>query len=138
VITGVERYGIFVQGVKLPAEGLIRTESLRDDNYRFDRSTHTLEGFQEGNRYRLGDLLRVAVARVDLERRELDFRLVERKTTERPPLERKQGKKTTSAPSQKQGKSTKHGKSTKRAKNVQEKNAEAKPKKKQPRGGRRG
>ena len=79
VVTGVESYGIFVQGVKLPAEGLIRTESLRDDFYRFDRATHTLAGHREGNRYRLGDLLRVAVARVDLERRELDFRLVERK-----------------------------------------------------------
>jgi ribonuclease R len=134
VITGVESYGIFVQGVKLPAEGLIRTESLRDDTYRFDRSTHTLEGFQEGNRYRLGDLLRVAVARVDLERRELDFRLVERKTTERPSLERKKGKKTASALPKKQGKTTKQSQSAKRVKKTKEKNAGGKPKKKQQRG----
>jgi ribonuclease R len=82
VITGVESYGIFVQGIDLPAEGLIRTESLRDDTYRFDRAAHTLAGHREGNSYRLGDLLRVAVARVDLERRELDFRLVERRKRE--------------------------------------------------------
>jgi ribonuclease R len=85
VITGVESYGVFVQGIKLPAEGLIRTESLGDDHFRFDRSTHTLEGYREGNRYRLGDLLRVAVAKVDLERRELDFRLVGRRPGEHPP-----------------------------------------------------
>ncbi len=76
VVTGVESYGIFVQGIELPAEGLVRVEALRDDYYRFDRATHTLAGHRAGNSYRLGDLLRVAVARVDLDRRELDFRLV--------------------------------------------------------------
>ncbi len=79
VVTGVESYGIFVQGIKLPAEGLVRVETLSDDYYRFDRATHTLAGHRAGNRFRLGDLLRVAVARVDLERRQLDFRVVERK-----------------------------------------------------------
>jgi ribonuclease R len=78
IVTGVESYGLFVQGTALPAEGLIRVETLRDDHYRFDRATHTLAGHREGNSYRLGDLLRVAVVRVDLERREIDFRVVER------------------------------------------------------------
>ena len=79
LVTGVEGFGLFVQGVELPAEGLIHADSLADDYYRFDRATHTLAGYRSGNRYRLGDLLRVVVARVDLDRRELDFRLVERK-----------------------------------------------------------
>jgi ribonuclease R len=78
VVTGVESYGLFVQGVKLPAEGLVRVETLRDDHYFFDRASHTLAGHRAGNSYRLGDLLRVAVARVDLERREIDFRVVEK------------------------------------------------------------
>jgi ribonuclease R len=79
LVTGVESFGLFVQGVDLPAEGLIHADSLADDYYRFDRATHTLAGHRSGNSYRLGDLLRVVVARVDLDRRELDFRLVERK-----------------------------------------------------------
>jgi ribonuclease R len=78
VVTGVESYGLFVQGVKLPAEGLVRVETLRDDRYFFDRASHTLAGHQAGNSYRLGDLLRVAIAKVDLERREIDFRIVEK------------------------------------------------------------
>lgn len=78
VVTGVESYGLFVQGVKLPAEGLVRVETLSDDHYYFDRASHTLTGHRAGNSYRLGDLLRVAVARVDLERREIDFRVVEK------------------------------------------------------------
>jgi ribonuclease R len=85
VVTGVESYGIFVRGLALPAEGLVRVETLSDDYYRFDRATHTLAGHRAGNRFRLGDLLRIAVARVDLERRELDFRVVERKKSKTAP-----------------------------------------------------
>jgi ribonuclease R len=83
VITGVESFGLFAQGIQLPAEGLIHVDSLVDDYYRFDRAAHTLAGHREGNTFRLGDLVRVAVARVDLERRELDFRLIQRE--KRPP-----------------------------------------------------
>ncbi len=78
VVTGVEGFGLFVQGLELPAEGLIHADALADDYYTFDRGTHTLAGRRQGNQYRLGDPLRVVVARVDLERRELDFRLKER------------------------------------------------------------
>ncbi|MEA1950357.1 MAG: ribonuclease R [Planctomycetota bacterium] len=74
VVTGVERFGLFVRGIELPAEGLIRLELLADDNYYYDRDTHTLSGHRTGNIFRLGDRLRAEVARVDLERRELDFR----------------------------------------------------------------
>ncbi len=83
VVTGVESFGLFVQGIELPAEGLVHVESLTDDFYHFDRRSHTLAGHRSGNQYRLGDVLEVAVARVDLERRELDFRLAARKPVSR-------------------------------------------------------
>ncbi len=79
IVTGVESFGLFVQGVKLPAEGLIHVDSLADDYYDFDRASHTLTGRRAGNSFRLGDLLDVVVAHVDLERRELDFRLAAKK-----------------------------------------------------------
>ena len=78
VVTGVEEYGLFVQGVELPAEGLVHVTSLQDDFYRFDRGAHTLAGHRSGNSYRLGDSVTVTVARVDVDRRELDFRIVAR------------------------------------------------------------
>ena len=77
LVTGVESFGLFVEGIELPAEGLIHADALADDYYHFDRATHSLTGRRRGNRYRLGDRLRVAVARVDLGRRELDFHLVD-------------------------------------------------------------
>jgi len=78
VITGVEDFGLFAQGVELPAEGLIHVDTLGDDFYRYDSATHSLAGTRSGNRFRLGDIIRVEVAHVDIDRRELDFRLVKR------------------------------------------------------------
>lgn len=83
VITGVEDYGLFAQGIELPADGLIHVNSLQDDTYRFERATHTLTGFRNGNSYRLGDLVRVKIQRVDLDARELDYRIVVRKNESR-------------------------------------------------------
>jgi ribonuclease R len=79
IVTGVEEFGLFVQGVQLPAEGLVHVTTLADDFYHFDRRSHSLTGRRAGNAFRLGDLVRVEVARVDIDRRELDFRIVDRK-----------------------------------------------------------
>jgi len=78
VVTGVESYGLFVTGSELPAEGFIPIGALVDDYYRFDRTGHVIHGMRSGNSYRLGDPVRVAVAAVDVDRRELDFRLLGR------------------------------------------------------------
>jgi ribonuclease R len=78
IITGVENFGLFITGVKIPAEGFVHISSLTDDFYRYDRAGHVIAGFRSGNSYRLGDPVRVAVAAVNIDTRELDFRLVAR------------------------------------------------------------
>ncbi len=77
VITGVESYGVFVQGLELPAEGLIPVEALPIDHYTFDAAARCLSGFRAGNDFRLGDRLRVVVDHVDLDRRQLQYGLVQ-------------------------------------------------------------
>jgi ribonuclease R len=79
VVTGVESFGLFVMGTELPAEGFLHISSLSDDYYKFDKAGHVIKGFRSGNTYRLGDQVTVAVASVDVDRRELDFRLLEKK-----------------------------------------------------------
>jgi ribonuclease R len=76
VITGVERFGLFVTGKEIPAEGFIHISALADDFYRFERATHSITGYQAGNTFRLGDTLKVAVVSVDVDSRELDFRVL--------------------------------------------------------------
>ena len=78
IITGVEDFGLFVQGIEMPAEGFVHISSLQDDYYRFDRRTHSLTGNRNNNSYRLGDPVKVTVAHVDVGRRQLDFRMVGR------------------------------------------------------------
>jgi ribonuclease R len=78
IITGVENFGLFITGIEIPAEGFVHISALTDDFYRFDRAGHVIAGFRGGNSYRLGDTVRVAVAAVDIDARELDFRLLGR------------------------------------------------------------
>ncbi len=77
VITGVDRYGFFCRGTALPAEGLVHVTTLSSgDYYDYDKSAQRLIARRSGEQFRLGDMVRVQVARVDVDRRELDFRLV--------------------------------------------------------------
>jgi ribonuclease R len=111
VVTGVETFGLFVQGLGLPAEGLVSLQSLPDDTYRFERASHTLSGRRPGHSFRLGDRVRVAVAKVDLDRRVLDFRLVERVRAgaRRPSLRPKPSRSPRPKPSQRRGGKEKRG-----------------------------
>jgi ribonuclease R len=76
IITGVADYGFFAQAEQFPVEGLVHISSLVDDYYYFDELSHTLHGRRAKRRYRLGDRVNVQVARVDVYRRQLDFRVV--------------------------------------------------------------
>jgi ribonuclease R len=76
IITGVADYGFFAQAEQLPVEGLVHVSTLTDDYYYYEEATHSLTGRRTKRRYRLGDRVRVSVVRVDLQRRQLDFRVV--------------------------------------------------------------
>lgn len=77
VVTGVEPYGLFAQGLELPAEGLIPLTNLPPDEYLFDRAARTLNGYRDTNQFRLGDRVKIRVSHVDPDRREMEFELVE-------------------------------------------------------------
>jgi ribonuclease R len=79
IVTGVADYGFFGQAENLPVEGLVHVSTLTDDYYFYEESTHSLIGRRSQHRYRLGDRVHVSVVRVDLQRRQLDFRVVEKK-----------------------------------------------------------
>jgi ribonuclease R len=85
IITAVKADDIMVRLEEVPVDGLIAVDRLPADRYRFDRETHTLEGFRSGHRFRLGDTLRIRVDRVDLARRQLFFSLVAQLSTHHAP-----------------------------------------------------
>ena len=73
VISGVTNFGIFVELKDVFVEGLAHISTLPEDYYQFDPLKHTLAGERSGRRFRLGDPVKVQVARVDLDQGQIDF-----------------------------------------------------------------
>ena len=73
VITGVTNFGIFVQSPKYLAEGLVRLEDLGDDWWEVSARYGQVKGERTGRTYRIGDMLEVRIAGVDVARRQLNL-----------------------------------------------------------------
>jgi ribonuclease R len=76
-VTGVQSFGLFVELDEIYVQGLVHVSSMTDDYYQFNEKAHQLKGENTRKVYRLGDKVEVQVARVDLERRQIDFALVD-------------------------------------------------------------
>jgi len=76
-VTGVQAFGLFVELEEIYVQGLVHVSSMTDDYYRFDERAHSLVGENTRKSYRLGDKVQIQVVRVDLERRQLDFALLD-------------------------------------------------------------
>ena len=76
-VTGVSGVGLFVELIEHFVDGLVHISTMADDYYRFVQSDQALYGDNTRKVYRLGDQVRVQVARVDTARREIDLGLVE-------------------------------------------------------------
>ena len=104
-VTGVQAFGLFVELDEVYVQGLVHVSSMTDDYYLFNEKAHTLKGENTGKAYRLGDRVEVQVVRVDLERRQIDFALVdvlERTAASgrrgRPPSARDEGRRRGASP----------------------------------------
>lgn len=75
-VAGVTSFGLFVALDSVYVEGLLHVTELGNDYFNFDKVRHEMLGERTGVRFRLGDRLRVKVARVDLETSRVDFSLV--------------------------------------------------------------
>jgi ribonuclease R len=73
VISAVTSFGLFIQLKDIYVEGLLHVTALENDYYEFDAAGHRLRGKRGGRVFRLGDPIRVRVARVDLDERKIDF-----------------------------------------------------------------
>ncbi len=76
VISGVTAYGFFVE-LENTVNGLVHVSSLEDDYYEFHSGTRTLMGTRNRLCFRLGDLVHVRVARVNLDEHLIDFEFLE-------------------------------------------------------------
>ena len=76
-VTGVSSAGIFVELIEHYVEGLVPISSMADDYYRLIEGDQKLRGENTKKEYRLGDKVLVQVVQVNLEKRQIDFGIIE-------------------------------------------------------------
>ena len=77
VISGVTEWGIYVEIKENKCEGMVRIRDIKSDYYIFDEAQYAIIGQSTKNVIQLGDEVVVKVKKTDLERKHLDFYLIE-------------------------------------------------------------
>ena len=78
IISGVTEFGLFVQLTDTLTEGLVPIRTIEKNDYmQFDEENYCLIAARSGKIYTLSDPVRVRVTKVDVERKLIDFQLVE-------------------------------------------------------------
>ncbi len=76
IISGVSEWGFFVELKENHCEGMVPVRDLDDDFYEYDEKNFCLTGTHTRRRFMMGQEIRVEIARTNLAKRQLDFRLV--------------------------------------------------------------
>jgi len=76
VISGVTEWGIYVEILENKCEGMCRIREIKDDYYIYDEKNYALVGQSTKKMYQLGDHVLIKVKHTDLERKHLDFTLL--------------------------------------------------------------
>ncbi len=76
IISGVTEWGIYVEEANTKCEGMVKLRDLKDDFYSLDQKNYAIIGQKTKKKYTLGDRVRFKVVGGDLERRTLDYLLV--------------------------------------------------------------
>ena len=72
-ISGVTEFGVFVQLLDLPIDGLVHVSELGGDYYEFNPQTMELLGKHTGRTLRLGDVLEVVLTQTSPEAGKISF-----------------------------------------------------------------
>jgi ribonuclease R len=76
VISGVTEWGIYVEIIENQCEGMVALRDLEDDYYEYDEENYRITGRSNGKIYTLGDKIKIEVVKADLQKKQLDFKLV--------------------------------------------------------------
>ncbi len=76
-ISGVTEFGIYVEVDENKCEGMVPLRELTGDYYEFDERNYQLVGRRTHRTYALGDKVTIRVERANLERKQLDFIIVD-------------------------------------------------------------
>ncbi len=81
IISGVASFGFFVETVLHKCEGMVTARDLSDyDDFRLDEADYALVGLRTGQKFRMGDMVRIKVVAANLSKRQLDYEWMPGKT----------------------------------------------------------
>jgi len=75
IITGVMKFGFFVENLETKAQGMVSVRNIGDDFFVFDKDNNTLKGQKSGKVFKLGDKVKTKIDSVDVESRKIDLTL---------------------------------------------------------------
>lgn len=73
LISGVSKWGIYVELEGNKCEGMVSIRNMDDDFYYLDEDSYKVIGQHRGKEYRLGDPITIKVHSVDLQKKQMDF-----------------------------------------------------------------
>lgn len=82
-VSGLTEWGIYVEVEPTKIEGMVPLRDIKSDYFEFDQDHYRIVGKRSGAVYNLGDPVRIRVKKTDLERKLLDYELVESGAEER-------------------------------------------------------
>jgi len=74
-VSGLTRWGMYVEILDIKIEGMIPLRSMDDDVYRFDDKSNQIIGQRYGEVFDFGDLVNIQVVSANLMEKQLEFRL---------------------------------------------------------------
>jgi ribonuclease R len=77
VISGIQEWGVYVELNENKCEGMIPIRDLGNDFFSYDEKNYCLTGRKTHKKYQLGDEITVKVVKANLEKKQLDFALVD-------------------------------------------------------------
>jgi ribonuclease R len=87
IISGVTEWGLYVEIIENKCEGMVRLRDIEDDFYEFDETNYCVIGSRTKRKYQLGDTVKIQVAKADLVRKQLDFRLINSDAPQQPTVD---------------------------------------------------
>jgi ribonuclease R len=75
-ISGVSKWGVYVELLDTKVEGMVRMKDMEDDFYFLDEENYQVIGQKYGKKYKLGDKVSIEVKKIDVQKKQIDYLLI--------------------------------------------------------------
>ncbi len=85
LISGVSKWGLFVEIEGNKCEGMVSLKTMADDYYYLDEDNYQVIGQRYGVKYKLGDRVKIKIIRVDIAKKQMDFEFADNSVSNKKP-----------------------------------------------------